>query len=161
MPVSIDYIEETLTKVKSTISTNLQTYLTVIQVAKADGITLTAPIAENYHIYEVDSMPFFPVIEFIADSTDVVIAGGTWDEDDHHIIIKVHNATDQGKESDVSMKSYRFTKAIAEIILDNRTLDDTVIGIQITNVNYEPMMTDGYTFKQEVWIHCTIKRFGN
>ncbi len=161
MPVSIEYIEETLDKIKSTISTNLQTYLTVIQTAKADGRVLTAPIADHYIISEIDAIPFFPFIQFVPDTTDVVIAGGTWDENDHHIIIKVHNSTVEGSTYDCAVRSYRFIKAIAEIILDNRTLNSTVIGIQITNVNYEAMMSDGYTFKQEVWIHCTIKRHAN
>ncbi len=160
MATELKYIEETLDIVKTAITTNLQTHLNVINVEKADGITLTAPITANYIINEIDAIAGFPFIQFVADTSDVIIAAGNWDEVDHHIIIKAHNVSRQGLVAECALRTYRFTRAIAEIIIDNRTLTDKVIGIQITNVNYTPMMTDGNGFKQEVWIHCTIKHHG-
>ena len=153
-------IEETLDIVKTLLTTNLQTYLTVINAEKADGRTLTAPIAANYVIHEVLAFPEFPFIEIIADTSDTEVAGlagGVRDEVDHNIIIKVHNTTPQSLEYDAAVRAYRFTRAIREIILDNRTISDQVIGISITSVNYSPMVTDGNVFKTEVWINCTVK----
>jgi hypothetical protein len=160
MPSVIKDVEETLEIVKTLISTNLQAYLTVIQAEKADGRTLTAPTANDYIISEIDAFPNFPFIQFVPNTSNTVVAGlagGIRDEVDHNIIIKVHNTTPEGSTYDCSVRSYRFTRAIREIILDNRTISDQVIGIQIDNVNYAPMMTDGTTFKQEVWINITVK----
>ena len=160
MATAIKHIEETLDIVHTLIATNLQTYLTVINNAKADGITCTAPIAANYIDSEIDAIAGFPFIQFVPDTSNTVVPGGWWDETDHNIIIKVHNVSKQGKTSECAKRSYRFTRAIAEIIIDNRTISDQVIGIQITNANYTPMMTDGHSMKQEVWINCTVKHHG-
>jgi len=160
MATVLKHIEETLEIVKTAISTNLQAYLTVINTEKADGRTLTAPIASNYIISEIEAIAGFPFIQFVPDTSNTIIPGGHWDETDHNIIIKVHNVTKEGSTYDCAVRSYRFARAIAEIIIDNRTLTDQVIGIKINNVNYTPMMSDGSSFKQEVWINCTVKHHG-
>jgi hypothetical protein len=160
MTSTIKDIEETLIIVKDLLSTNLQAYLTTINTEKADGRTLTAPQSDNYTINEMLSFPEFPFIEIIGNTSDTVVAGlagGINDEVDHNIVIKVHNITPEGSSYDAAVRSYRFTRAIREIILDNRTISDQVIGIKINNVNYAPMVTDGTTFKSEVWINCTVK----
>lgn len=157
MPTAIKDMEETLNIVHSLIQTNLQTYLNVINAEKNDGITLTAPIAANYIDTEIDAIAGFPFIQFVPNTDDNVISGGTWDERDFNIIIKVHNVSTQGKISECAKRGYRFERAIKEIILDNRTISDQVIGIKINNVNYNPMMTDGHGFKQEIWLNATVK----
>jgi len=160
MATALKHIEETLNLVKSYISTNLQTYLTAINVEKADGRTLTAPQATDYIISEIDAIPNFPFINLVPDVSDNIINGGTWDETDHRIIIKAHNVTKEGSTHDCAVRSYRFARAISEIVIDNRTLGDQVIGIKITNINYTPMMSDGNTFKQEIWVNAVVKHHG-
>jgi hypothetical protein len=163
MPSTIKDIEETLTIVKNMVSTNLSSYLGTINTEKGDAYTCTAPTADNYIISEIDAIPEFPFIQFVPDTSDTEVAGlagGVRDEVNHNIIIKVHNVSKFGGPSgttDVAYKAYRFTRAIREIILDNRTISDQVIGIWIQSVNYNPMMTDGTNFKTEVWINCTVK----
>ena len=160
MPTALKHIEETLDIVKTLFVANLATYLTAINVEKGDGITLTAPRSTNYAINEIDAFPEFPYVQFVPDTSDTVVAGGTWDETDHHIIIKAHNASKRGQISECAKRTYRYARAIAEIIIDNRTISSQVIGIQIDNINYDVMMSDGNGFKQEVWVHCTVKHHG-
>jgi hypothetical protein len=163
MASTIKDIEETLEIVKTLISANLSSYLGTINTEKGDNYTCDAPRSTNYIISEIDAIPEFPFIQFVPDTSDTEIAGlagGFRDEVNHNIIIKVHNVSKYGGPAgttDAAYKSYRFTRAIREIILDNRTISDQVIGIQINNVNYAPMMTDGTNFKTEVWINCTVK----
>jgi len=160
MATAIKDMEETLNIVNALIQANLQTYLDVINTEKADGITLTAPIASNYINTEIDAIAGFPFIQFVPNTDDNVIAGGWWDERDFNIIIKVHNVSKQGKISECAKRSYRFERAIKEIIIDNRTITDQVIGITINNVSYNPMMTDGHGFKQEIWLNAVVKHHG-
>ena len=158
--MSFKYIEETLDIVHTLIETNLQAALDIINTEKGGNVVLTAPVAKNYINSEIDAIAGFPFIQFGPNTSDTIIPGGNWDEKDHHIIIKVHNVSTYGDTQECAQRSYTFTRSIEKIIIDNRTISDQVIGIQTNSANYTPMMTDGNTFKQEVWLNVTVKHHG-
>jgi hypothetical protein len=160
MAATILHIEWTLELVETYLKANLQTKLTAIEASKLDKRTPDAPLTKNYSINELDEIPEFPFVQIVPDTTDTEIPGGTWDEDVHNIIIKAHNVTTRGSTYDCAVKSYRYARAISEVILDNRTLGDNVIGFYRTNIDYTPMLTDGNSFKQEIWVFASIKHHG-
>lgn len=160
MAASIKHIEWTLELCKTYISTNISTYLAAITVEKADGLSLPAPLATSYAINELDAISQYPFIQFVPDMTDTELPGGTWDEDEHEIIIKVHNVAKEGTIEKCAKRSYRYARAISEIIIDNRSMGDQVISWFRRQINYTPMMTDGTGFKQEIWIECSVRHHG-
>lgn len=154
------HIEETLLLVKNKIVASIAAKITAINTEKGDSVVLTAPLTRNYSINELGAISDYPFIQFVPDNTDTVLSTPDADEDTHNIIIKAHNVTKLGSIEDCAIRTYRYARILSEIIKENRTLTNQVIAWWRTNTNYQPMMTDGNGFKQEVWIHCSVKHFG-
>ena len=54
-------------------------------------------------------------------------------------------------------RTYRFCRAIWELLKADPTLSSSVIGTQVENIDYKPMMVSDYGFKQEVWLNTLVK----
>jgi len=106
----------------------------------------------------IDQMP---AIQVIADRSNVLTPGGSWNETDHKIIIVCHVVAEEGKEDVCAKRAMRFARAVNEIILDHRTIDGTYMNWYTTDTDYKQMMTNGNDMKQEVWIHCIVKMIEN
>ena len=148
-------IEYLLTWVKDLISANISAKLTAITAEMADGISLPVPL--GYSIYELGAIDQMPYVQVLPDVTETVIPGDTWDQDENRIIIIAHNVAYEGSIEYCAKRTYRYERAISELILSDRTLTDRVTAFYKTLSDFKEMYTDENGFKQEVWIHCTIK----
>ncbi len=153
-------VENVLEKIVSLLKASMQTKLDAIKLEEGDGLTLKAPRDNEYYIHEIDNIPTLSAIIVRPNATTVIVPGGTYNEDDHDITIIV---IVRGKEGDISkcaQRAYRFTRAVREIVLDNPTLDDTIVGFYAKGIDYSPMMADGRALLMTVNIGVIAKTHG-
>ena len=148
-------IEEILTWIESALSGGIGAKLTAIATEKGDGLDLTAPI--GYEITWLEEIANFPTILIIPDTTDSITPGGTWNEDNHNIIIACAVSSFNGKIEDCSKRTYRYQRAIEEVILDNRTLSGNVLSFYKTGVNWGSIHADNNGFMQVSETRCIVK----
>lgn len=150
-------MENILTLVCNMIKASLNAKLVAIQAEHGDGIVLNPPLATSYAINELGAIDQLPFIQILPVVSDVLIPANTWDEIDHKIIVIAHTVSYEGKIDWCAKRTYRFARAIWELILADRTLGSKVIGTQVDGIDYKPMQTDGNEFAQSVWLNCTVK----
>ena len=151
-------IEKILTLVRDTIKNNIGTKLTAIATEMGDGITLTNPPANNYSINELEAIPFYPFIQVLPNTSDVINGLTTYDVTEHSVIVISHVAAAEGRIDFCSKRAYRFARAIWEVIKENQTLSDGVAFAVVESINYQPMSTDGDMFIQEVWLNIKVQK---
>lgn len=156
----IKYIENALELVRDIIKNNLDAKLTTIEseyTTLADPITLQRPASTSYSIHELREVWPLPYIQVIPKTTNCLIPGKRFEENDHHMTVIVHAYSPEGKEELCAKRCYRYARAVDEILIENRTLGDKVIDVITESVDYSPMMSDGNGLKMEVYHNVLVK----
>ena len=151
------YVEYALGRIKDIISANLDAKLTAIEAEIGDGLDLMRPRATSYYINEIEELDNLPAIVILPDTANIAIPGLTWDDTEYNIIVSGHVFSTSGKIDQCAKRAYRYARAIRELIIEYRTLSDTVVAWYATGVNYGVMMEDGNGFMQSIEINTVVK----
>lgn len=125
----MEHIEETLDLIKTSFENNMSTKIFAINEDNSD---LTLEEIKGYAIYPENIIENMPYIEIIPNQTYTELAGGAddfaWDDDEHNIMIIIHNVSRYGESEDCSKRSYRIVNAISDLINNERTLNGYILG---------------------------------
>jgi hypothetical protein len=154
-------VEEIADLIVTSIKASINTKITAINLEHSDTIAETID-TDRYAINELGVIEFMPFIQVVPEQTEIEVPGGAkdcgWATERNNFIIKAHNISDDGTIEQCAKRSYRYARAISEIILADRTLSDNVLAWYRNTVDYTPIMSnlDQSAFKQEIWINTTV-----
>jgi len=151
-------IETVLKKVRDVIKAGIGAKLTAITNEMGDSVYLPAPATTSYAINELEAIAPYPFIQILPNTSDMEIINTQSDDTAHNILVIAHNTAYEGKIDTCALRTYRYARAIWEIIKGNQTLDDTVTFCIVESIDYKPMTLDGNMFIQEVWLTLKLQK---
>ncbi len=136
-------------RVVAQLKTSLPAKLTSLTTEYGDGLTLSNIPTENYVISERQKLPGFPMCVVISEDTEIPEDGEfRYGIERHHLTIAVALMNNED-EDNLTRRTLRTVRAVEEVMLDNRTLNGSVVDVRPGRKDYANMISAGNALMKE------------